>query len=61
MSDSPLDQNGFIGVDPVYQNFANEYDNPVQSGDESVEEADESDKDESKELKLPKGKLSSQG
>lgn len=27
--DGPLDRDGFIGVDPIYQNFANETDSPV--------------------------------
>lgn len=30
---SPLDRGGFVGVDPVYQNAANEIDRPMQAKD----------------------------
>lgn len=33
-SDSPLDANGFIGVSPEYQNFANATDKPLSEGDD---------------------------
>lgn len=32
--DSPLDANGFIGVSPEYQNFANATDKPLGEGDD---------------------------
>ena len=40
--DGALDKNGFVGVDPVYQNFANKTDAPLG---EAADEEDDEDED----------------
>ena len=40
--DGVLDKDGFVGVDPVYQNFANKTDAPLG---EAADEEDDEDED----------------
>lgn len=50
--ESSLNANGFVGVDPIYQNFANKTDAPLEDGDEPAEEAEPVE--EAKETEAPK-------